>query len=161
MLGFGLAWLSIPLPPTVMEEELQVEPPEILSSLLFPCTQCHARGQRPDNPVGHAGFHTDKSISGHGEPTKSCFDCHNRVNFDTLRLVGGEEVAFEQLHLLCGQCHGKIHIAWKAGAYGKRIGLWNGEKRYYSCTECHDPHRPQFSRVKPDSAPVRPEETLR
>lgn len=138
-----------------------IVPPRVLSSELYPCTECH-QGDGGAEFLDHVvDFHLDKTISGHGEPLKWCFDCHNPDNPNTLRLVGGEAVDFENLDVLCGQCHGKIYAAWKAGAYGKRVGLWNGEKRYFSCTECHDPHQPRFEAIKPDPAPVRPEETLR
>ena len=136
-------------------------PPRVLSSELYPCTECHADDGGEHFLDRDVDFHEDKAISGHGEPLKWCFDCHNPENPDTLRLVGGEAIEFENLDVLCGQCHGKIYAAWKAGAYGKRVGSWNGEKRYFSCTECHDPHQPQFEAIRPDPAPMRPEETLR
>ena len=83
-----------------------------------------------------------------------------------LHLVFGGElkdvqgIEFKDLDMLCGQCHGKIYAAWQAGAYGKRVGSWDGEKRYFSCTECHDPHQPRFEAIRPDPVPMRPDETL-
>ena len=136
-------------------------PPRVLSSELYPCTECHSGTGRADYLDRDVDFHSDKAISGHGEPLKWCFDCHNPESPNTLRLVGGESVEFRQLHVLCGQCHGKIYAAWKAGAYGKRMGSWEGEKRYFSCTECHDPHQPRFEAITPDPPPRRPAETLR
>lgn len=136
-------------------------PPRVLSSEYYPCTECHSGAGEPEFLDRNVDFHEDKAISGHGEPLKWCFDCHNPDNPNTLRLVGGEAIEFKNLDVLCGQCHGKIYAAWQAGAYGKRVGLWDGEKRYFSCTECHDPHQPRFEAITPDPAPLRPEETLR
>lgn len=133
--------------------------PSVLSSDLYPCSQCHADFEL-DGSAGTGDFH-EKAISGHGEPLRSCLDCHAAADMDALRLVGGEPIAFEQVDVLCGQCHGKIYLAWQAGAYGKRTGLWNGEKRYSSCVECHDPHQPTFAAIEPDPPPRRPRETLR
>ena len=134
--------------------------PSVLSSPLYPCSQCHATlpADRPDRKVN---YHADKEISGHGEPLKWCFDCHDAENLDALRLIGGETVAFKQVQILCGQCHGKLYAHWQAGAYGKRTGNWDGEKTFSLCTDCHDPHQPRFVPCPPDPAPQRPEVTLR
>jgi len=134
--------------------------PKVLSSDFYPCSQCHV-SLRPDEVEPASSFHTEKAISGHGEPLRGCFDCHNANDLDALRLVSGDPIQFQQVDTLCGQCHGKIYQAWEAGAYGKRTGFWNGEKRHYSCSECHDPHQPTFAPIEPDPAPLRPGETLR
>ena len=138
-----------------------MEPPRVLSSEFYPCSDCHSGPGEAAFLDRDVDFHEDKAISGHGEPLKWCFDCHDPDNPDALRLIGGETVEFGELHVLCGQCHGKIYKAWEAGAYGKRIGFWDGEKRYFSCSECHDPHQPRFEAIKPDPAPTRPAQTLR
>jgi hypothetical protein len=145
----------------VVAAGVTMETPRVLSSDLYPCSECHTGDGGADFLDRDVDFHTDKVISGHGEPLKWCFDCHNPDSPNTLRLVGGEAIDFERAHLLCGQCHGKIHAAWEAGAYGKRMGFWDGEKRLFSCAECHDPHQPRFAAITPDPAPTRPADTLR
>jgi uncharacterized CHY-type Zn-finger protein len=106
-------------------------------------------------------FHIEKTLSGHGEPLRDCFDCHDSSNLDNLRLVNGEAVKFEELDTLCCQSDWEIYNAWQAGAYGKRTGNWNGAKRYYRCSECHDPHQPVFTPMEPEPAPTKPGQTLR
>ena len=145
---------------TDVPSERSAGTPEVLTSDLYPCSQCHADSES-DVSAATSDFHTDKTISGHGEPLRGCFDCHNAKDLDGLRLVSGDPIEFQEVDTLCGQCHGKIYLAWKAGAYGKRTGAWNGDKRYYSCSECHDPHQPTFAAIEPDPAPMRPSETLR
>ena len=32
---------------------------------------------------------------------------------------------------------------WRVGTHGKRVGNWEGgEKTYYLCVNCHNPHQP-------------------
>ncbi|NOS36017.1 MAG: hypothetical protein GQ522_05215 [Deltaproteobacteria bacterium] len=62
---------------------------------------------------------------------------------------------------LCGKCHGQIYGDWRAGIHGKRIGNWTkgGKKRWWICTECHNPHSVQIKRfqpIKPEPAPALP-----
>ena len=51
------------------------------------------------------------------------------------------------------------------GLHGKRIGEWasDGKKRWYVCTECHNPHDVQqgernsgFAQIQPEPAPKLP-----
>jgi hypothetical protein len=107
------------------------------------------------------GFHTEKKITGHGEPERWCLDCHNAKDRDTLLLITGEKVKFEQSHRLCGQCHGTIYRDWQAGIHGKRVGYWDGPKEYFLCPYCHNPHKPRFPPLEPMPAPTRPEDTLK
>jgi formate-dependent nitrite reductase cytochrome c552 subunit len=79
---------------------------------------------------------------------------------DRLRLAGGEEIKFEESHMVCGQCHGNVYNDWKKGIHGKRTGSWNGKKEYFLCVHCHDPHSPPFRALKPEPPPVSPEKTL-
>jgi uncharacterized CHY-type Zn-finger protein len=67
-----------------------------------------------------------------------------------------KELAFDY----CGQCHGDKYRDWEAGIHGKRTGFWNGEKEYWVCIRCHDPHNPKFKKRVPKPRPLRPEELV-
>ncbi|MEW6410059.1 MAG: cytochrome c3 family protein [Nitrospirota bacterium] len=120
----------------------------------FPCSKCH------DNlPVNRKQrklemYHTNIVLK-HAEKDRWCLDCHER---DKLRLPNGELIDYNKSYKLCGQCHGTIFRDWKAGIHGKRIGLWNGEKLYYFCVKCHDPHQPRFKALEPKKPPMNPAE---
>ena len=61
----------------------------------------------------------------------------------------------------CVKCHGVEYRHWRMGIHGKRIGSWiaGGKKRWWVCTECHNPHTVQINRfrpLKPEPAPALP-----
>ena len=142
------------------EQDASLSPAGVLSSPLFPCSTCHA-GMETNSQKRVLSFHPEIKIQGHGEPQRWCLDCHDAGKRDKLRLLNNDTVGFSESYLLCGQCHGNILKAWKAGIHGKRTGMWDGPKRYLLCTSCHNPHSPRFKPLKPEAAPLRPEETLR
>jgi hypothetical protein len=96
-----------------------------------------------------------------------------------LHLTSGEAIPFTESYLLCGQCHGDKLRDWRVGVHGKRVGRWDGEKTYFLCVNCHNPHTPRFKGVtevviagkktvaptltflKPEPRPRRPEEQRR
>jgi hypothetical protein len=63
--------------------------------------------------------------------------------------------------------------------HGKRVGRWDGDKTYFLCVNCHNPHSPRFKGVsqvmvggretvaptltylRPEPRPKRPEEQRR
>jgi hypothetical protein len=135
-------------------------PPPILSSEIFPCSGCHA-SMGANIQRRELRFHAERRLRGHAEHERWCLDCHDPTDRDRLRLINGTLVEFEGSHRLCGQCHGSIYRDWKAGVHGRRTGYWDGPKKYYLCTSCHDPHSPRFKRITPEPSPLRPEETLR
>ncbi|RJQ56875.1 MAG: hypothetical protein C4526_00540 [Nitrospiraceae bacterium] len=135
-------------------------PPKILSSELFPCSSCHA-GMEPNILKRELTFHGEVKIIGHAEHERWCLDCHDARDRDKLRLINGSTVGFDRLFRLCGQCHGPTYRAWRAGVHGKRTGRWDGQKQYYLCSSCHDPHSPRFKALAPEPPPVRPGETIR
>jgi hypothetical protein len=57
----------------------------------------------------------------------------------------GDPISFDQPQLLCGKCHGDKLRDWRDGIHGKRIGEFvsDGKKRWFTCTECHNPHNVQ------------------
>ena len=77
----------------------------------------------------------------------------------------GQEISFNQPQKLCGKCHGQVYRSWRNGIHGKRIGMWGrgGKKRWWVCTECHNPHdvqqgerRSGFAQLSPELAPELP-----
>lgn len=148
-------------PPTARHDpkpaELRVEvPPPPFSDGIFPCTTCHNDGM-PANRTRRTleGMHSDIVLK-HDEEHRWCLDCHDADHRDQLHLASGEPVPFEESYRLCGQCHGEKYRDWRAGVHGRRVGEWNGAKRYLLCVHCHSPHQPHFKPMVPQPAPKRP-----
>ncbi len=132
------------------------------------CSGCHFVGENmpaPKNEPRQIGNHQD--IIGdatklqHGRGAIWCFDCHNPANRDTLVDQRGQEVSFNESYKLCGSCHGDTYGEWRMGLHGKRTGEWKvgGKKRWWTCSECHDPHTVQehrFNPIKPEPPPALP-----
>jgi hypothetical protein len=124
----------------------------------FPCSDCHEPGDEVNTRLRVLEEeHEDKTLV-HGESAIWCLDCHDRQERDHLHAASGNPIPFEQSHKLCGQCHGRMYQEWKRGVHGKRIGNWLGEKRYFVCVACHNPHDPAFHPLEPMPPPLRPEE---
>lgn len=160
--GFGIVFSLILLLPFSSSESVGPEVSKKLfvtappfSEGIFPCSQCH-KGMPVNRTPRKLDMHQEIATALKHMPAGWCFDCHNPDNRDTLRLANGKIVKFEESYNLCGQCHGTILKEWKAGLHGKRTGMWNGEKQYYLCVNCHWPHDPEFKQIKPMPPPVRP-----
>jgi hypothetical protein len=141
------------------EELIQAEKPPF-SEGIFPCSQCH---QGPgDSKRRELAFHDDvQSAFDHDSEHRWCLDCHMNANRDVLHLANGDALPFTESYRLCGQCHGDKYRDWRVGVHGKRVGMWNGQKTYYLCVNCHNPHSPRFKPLKPEPRPIRPEEMKR
>ena len=140
------------------KEQIALSPPPF-SDGIFPCNDCH-RDQKP-NPVRRqlVDFHEEISaMFNHDSQNRWCLDCHDQNNRDSLRLASGKLLDFKESYKLCGQCHGDKLRDWKVGVHGKRTGEWNGQKQYYLCVSCHNPHSPKFQSLKPEPPPVRLDE---
>lgn len=136
--------------------DIQVPPPPF-SEDIFPCSECHnedmpANRQRRELEDAH-----DDIVFKHDEKHRWCLDCHDADNRDKLHLADGRLVDFKESYILCGQCHGPKLRDWRNGVHGRRTGLWNGQKKYLLCAHCHNPHSPRFKKIKPEPAPVKPE----
>lgn len=129
----------------------------VLGSPLFPCSSCHG-AMKPLFLKRKLSFHDDISLN---HDNLWCLDCHNAFNRDRLNIAGGKTTGFDELQRLCGVCHGVIYNEWTNGVHVKRTGKWNGEKHYFICTDCHNPHSPGFKPLRPEPPPLRPEMTLR
>ncbi len=101
----------------------------------------------------------------HGRGGIWCLDCHHSEKRNKLVDNFGNEVGFNEPQKLCGKCHGPVYRDWRDGIHGKRIGEWatDGKKRWWVCTECHNPHDVQqgdrnrgFTQLQPEPAPILP-----
>jgi len=101
----------------------------------------------------------------HGRGGMWCLDCHHPTQRNKLIDNFGNQISLNQPQKLCGKCHGPIFRDWRDGIHGKRIGEWasDGKKRWFVCTECHDPHDIQqgtrnsgFAQIQPELAPKLP-----
>lgn len=101
----------------------------------------------------------------HGKQAIWCLDCHHPMTRTKLMDNFGKEVSFNEPHKVCGKCHGQVYRSWRNGLHGKRIGMWQkgGKKRWWVCTECHNPHDVEqgnrasgFAQLHPEPAPMLP-----
>lgn len=101
----------------------------------------------------------------HGRGRVWCLDCHHTTKRNMLVDHFGDPISMDQPQLLCGKCHGDKLRDWRDGIHGKRIGDFTstGKKRWFTCTECHNPHNVQdgernkgFIQLEPESPPQLP-----
>lgn len=135
-------------------DEIQTPAPP-LSPDYFPCSSCHEKGVTNAQPRQLSDEHTD-IVFEHDAKNRWCLDCHASLDRDKLHMASGELIDFSQSHRLCGQCHGPTYRDWKAGVHGKRTGMWDGQKNYFLCVHCHNPHSPSIKPIKPFPAPDKP-----
>ncbi|MBL8302975.1 MAG: hypothetical protein JNM26_09410 [Ideonella sp.] len=143
-------------------------------NLLAQCgTACHngiiPKGFPKDNrpipiPTMEAMFPDAKDFQ-HGRGRIWCLDCHHPTKRNMLVDHFGDTISFDQPQLLCGKCHGDKLRDWRDGIHGKRIGDFTstGKKRWFTCTECHNPHNVQdgvrnkgFVQLQPETPPQLP-----
>ncbi|MCK9364323.1 MAG: hypothetical protein M0P74_12095 [Syntrophales bacterium] len=128
-----------------------------LTEGIFPCSNCHAGMEVNAKKRELKDEHANIKLH-HAENDRWCLDCHNPTDRDKLKLANGDKIQFTESHLLCGQCHGNIYRDWKVGIHGKRIGYFKGGERvYFLCVNCHNPHDPKFKSLKPEPPPIKPE----
>ena len=151
--------------------EAAVVKPRIDKLMFYPCSGCHGtmvRTPRNNNPreitspmYPHEAYapRNPKDLK-HGQGAIWCLDCHDAKKRDSLVSHRGELISFNQPQKLCGKCHGQVYRDWREGIHGKRIGMWpsGGKKRWWVCTECHNPHdvQPGFKAIAPEPAPALP-----
>jgi hypothetical protein len=163
-----------------LHEEAVVKPrePQIdRNKLLTICSMACHNGEYVPYPVDknprelkmHKDIVPDSLDLQHGRGSIWCLDCHHATNRKVLIDNFGNEVSFNQPQKLCGKCHGQIYRSWRQGIHGKRIGMWTrgGKKRWWVCTECHNPHDMQhgernssFAQLIPEPAPELPKGML-
>ena len=134
----------------------------------YPCSICHdgktvkvPKNINPRMILMHKDIVPDSLQLRHGHGRMWCLNCHSRENRDMLTDHFGGQISFDQVQLLCGKCHGQAFHYWRQGIHGKRTGSWDkdGKKRWWTCTDCHNPHeadvRP-YHTISPERAPARP-----
>lgn len=123
------------------------------------------KNRNPRQLTMHQGLVLDATKIPHGRGGVWCLDCHHPTQRNKLIDNQGAPVSFDQPQVLCGKCHGDVYRDWREGIHGKRIGEWasNGAKRWFVCTECHNPHDVQqgsrnsgFAQHQPEPAPQLP-----
>jgi hypothetical protein len=135
--------------------EFPVEQPPFTPGI-FPCSACH-EGMEPDTKKRVLEEHTQIKLNHAPEALTWCLSCHDVKNRDKLHLVNGDLIDFTESYKLCGQCHGTNYRDWKAGIHGKRVGYFTqGQRTYFLCVNCHNPHDPKFKPLKPEPAPFKP-----
>jgi hypothetical protein len=134
------------------------------------CAMCHDGKQVPfpkDKKPRAIAMHLeileveDSTKLMHGRAAFWCLDCHSATNRNRLIDHWGNEITFNEPQKLCGKCHGEVYIDWRIGIHGKWSGSWmkGGKKRWWVCTECHNPHTVganRFKPFKPEPAPALP-----
>ena len=145
-------------PRSDLDREFPV-PVKPLPKTITPCRACH--GPEKDFPVNFKRreallVHRNVRLN-HGGVRVWCLDCHDPDHRNyLLPLSDGKLIDFQHSYLLCGKCHGTKYRDWRNGIHGKRTGYWNGEKNYFLCISCHDPHSPKFKPLEPMPPPHKP-----
>ena len=165
---------KMPLMENVPEAQAVVVPRSTKLNLLAQCgTACHngtyPKGFPKDTrpvpiPTMEAMFPDAKNFA-HGRGAIWCLDCHHNTQRNKLVDHRGDPISMDQPQLLCGKCHGDKLRDWRDGIHGKRIGDFTstGKKRWFTCTECHNPHNVQdgarnrgFVQLQPETPPQLP-----
>lgn len=134
------------------------EPLYPVAVFVYRCSDCHNIIPSPEETDRLLTQHREIDLE-HGINTR-CFNCHHPTNRDAFVDDLGGEIPWNQPQLLCAKCHGPVYRDWQHGSHGRTNGYWDvsrGPQRRLKCIQCHDPHRPPFSSLRP--AP--PPETLR
>ena len=145
---------KMPLLDKIAEGQAVVKPRSDKLNFLAQCgTVCHngvmPKGFPKDNrpvpiPTMEAMVPDVKNLQ-HGRGRIWCLECHHSTKRNSLVDHFGDPISFDQPQLLCGKCHGDKLRDWRDGIHGKRIGEFTstGKKRWFTCTECHNPHNVQ------------------
>lgn len=161
----GRRALELPIPRAsgVTRADLHLGPPRV--ALADPpaiqngpfrqtCSECHQIFPAPAVPHFPLLRHTHIRLD-HGRNDR-CDNCHARTNRDRLVLRDGAECGFDEVPLLCAQCHGTLYRDWQNGTHGRTGGSWDaasGQQVRLTCTQCHDPHAPAFAPFVPLAGP--------
>lgn len=169
---------KMPLMDKIPEENAVVKPRSEKMSILPMCgTACHngvgptfspptlPKDKNPTPIPTMESMVPDLKDLQHGRGRIWCLDCHNTEQRNKFVDNFGNPIDFDQPQLLCGKCHGDKFRDWRDGIHGKRIGGWASmdKKRWFTCTECHNPHNVQdgtrnrgFIQIEPESPPQLP-----
>lgn len=117
----------------------------------YPCAACHE--QMPANATRRRLYAPHPAALDHGDGRFWCLDCHHAEKRNKLATAAGETVSFDRADRVCGGCHGAVHRDWVFGVHGKRAASWRGERTYYGCAHCHNPHDPALRPRAPEPPP--------
>ncbi len=120
------------------------------------CNTCHAN--RKANFANKTAadlneFHAGLNMA-HG--SVSCLSCHNSTDYDALKLADNTRVEYSEVMTLCAQCHGSQMKDFEHGVHGGMNGFWDrsrGPQTKNNCIDCHNPHAPQFPKMRPTFKP--------
>ena len=132
-------------------QTIQVVPRTPLIATFSCMAQCHSR--LAPNPAQRElrTFHVDKRLN-HGQTLTWCTFCHQDDQLDSLHLINGTLVPFDEAYRVCAQCHEERYRDWTRGVHGSTTGSWRDVGVRRSCPTCHnphDPHRGQFEALPP------------
>jgi hypothetical protein len=117
----------------------------------YPCATCHA--QMPVNETRRKLAAPHPAALDHGDGRFWCLDCHHGEDRNVLKTSAGTTVDFNRADKVCASCHAGPHRDWTFGVHGKRVGQWQGERTYYGCAHCHNPHDPALRPRAPEGPP--------
>lgn len=118
-----------------------------------PCTSCHfgRTVQMRDQRISDA--HRNIQPVHPARLGSVCSTCHAPDDVQRLALRNGERPTLDHAYRLCAQCHFSQADDWAAGAHGKRLDGWQGQRIVMGCADCHEPHHPKTEPRIPFRAP--------
>jgi hypothetical protein len=122
----------------------------------YPCTSCHVAGGLVVGVDRIEDAHQDVQPVHPAETGATCGTCHAADEVNMLVLFSGERLTLDHAYRLCAQCHFSQVDDWAAGAHGKRLDGWRGQRVVMGCADCHDPHNPQLEARIPYPGPILP-----
>lgn len=128
----------------------------------YTCNECHRVFDTVDGKKTRIAEHVDLKLN-HGKDV-GCLSCHHKTNRNAYVANDGREIPSNRPEELCSRCHSITYRDWTAGAHGRTTGAWNRAGtgwRALVCTECHNPHSPQFPYLAPMSGPGIPKRPFR
>ncbi len=123
----------------------------------YDCMECHR--------LLTARWHHDRPLVEHRDlvlehgANRFCLNCHHPTNRNAFVDYDGAEIAEQDVVLLCAKCHGPTYRDWTRGIHGRQTGSWQtpvADRPRLRCIQCHDPHRPTYPLLTPESAPTYP-----
>ncbi len=111
----------------------------------YPCSHCHDQMRQTVNAKPTKAHWNVKML--HPNFSNTCNLCHGGDK--SLVTLEGDSVGFDHSYKVCAQCHGMQYKDWVGGAHGKRAVGWKAQRVILNCTECHNPHDPEFKKRKP------------
>lgn len=131
------------------------DPPHaVIAGFEMGCNECHRFFESAPETPRRLTQHTH-IVTNHGMNDR-CFNCHDRDDRDKLVLHGGRTIGFNEVVMLCAQCHGPTYRDWERGIHGRTLNTWKTDsdaQQRLSCTECHDPHAPAYEPFHPLPGP--------